>query len=304
MNLRSPRLTWQEADRTRLPTMYDLPAEDPEEPGLPDEFHGLQPQLLSMTLKLNQYLASQCFNAFDLNLYYDPEHPRWHKRPDWFLVVGGSRLYQGKTSRASYVLWDEKVAPIVIVEFLSPGTEAEDLGPFATNPKVRQPGQPPQKFEVYEQIVQVPNYIVFDETRGRLRFFRLVQGRYQEQAIAATNPKLWIPELEIGLGIWQGEFRGLTQDWLRWCDREGNFFPTEAEAERSAKEAERAAKEAERSAKEAERAAKEAEQAQREAIEQQLRQAVINLLQMGLSVEQVAIALSLTPEAVEAIQSE
>jgi hypothetical protein len=29
-----------------LPTMYDLPSEDPEEPGLPDEFHDLQPQLL------------------------------------------------------------------------------------------------------------------------------------------------------------------------------------------------------------------------------------------------------------------
>lgn len=26
-----------------LPTMYDLPSEDPEEPGLPDEFHYYQP---------------------------------------------------------------------------------------------------------------------------------------------------------------------------------------------------------------------------------------------------------------------
>jgi hypothetical protein len=29
-----------------LPTMYDLPSEDPEEPVLPDEFHSLQPRLL------------------------------------------------------------------------------------------------------------------------------------------------------------------------------------------------------------------------------------------------------------------
>jgi hypothetical protein len=35
-----------------LPTMYDLPSEDPEESGLPDEFHDLQPQLLSHTLHL------------------------------------------------------------------------------------------------------------------------------------------------------------------------------------------------------------------------------------------------------------
>ena len=25
--------------RLTLPTMYDLPSEDPEEPGLPDDFH-------------------------------------------------------------------------------------------------------------------------------------------------------------------------------------------------------------------------------------------------------------------------
>ncbi len=52
---RSPRET--------LPTMYDLPSEDPEEPGLPDEFHDLQPQLLSRTLRLGtcRQIESQAF---------------------------------------------------------------------------------------------------------------------------------------------------------------------------------------------------------------------------------------------------
>ena len=44
-----------------LPTMYDLPSEDPKEPGLPDTFHGLQPQLLDETLWLPQYLDDQIF---------------------------------------------------------------------------------------------------------------------------------------------------------------------------------------------------------------------------------------------------
>lgn len=35
-----------------LPTMYDLPSEDPEEDGLPDEFHDFQPQLLRETFQL------------------------------------------------------------------------------------------------------------------------------------------------------------------------------------------------------------------------------------------------------------
>jgi hypothetical protein len=38
---RSPRET--------LPTMYDLPSENAEEPGLPDEFHDFQPELLRVT---------------------------------------------------------------------------------------------------------------------------------------------------------------------------------------------------------------------------------------------------------------
>jgi hypothetical protein len=32
-----------------LPTMYDLPSENPEEMGLPDEFHDAQPDLLKET---------------------------------------------------------------------------------------------------------------------------------------------------------------------------------------------------------------------------------------------------------------
>ncbi len=37
--------------RGPLPTMYDLPSEDPEEAGLPDEFHTFQPQLLRETFQ-------------------------------------------------------------------------------------------------------------------------------------------------------------------------------------------------------------------------------------------------------------
>lgn len=41
-----PNLRFPHANQ-KLPTMYDLPSEDPEESGLPDEFHDIQPQLLS-----------------------------------------------------------------------------------------------------------------------------------------------------------------------------------------------------------------------------------------------------------------
>ncbi|WP_421658814.1 hypothetical protein [Leptothermofonsia sp. ETS-13] len=55
--------------------MYDLPSEEREEPGLPDEFHDLQPQLLSTTLRLSSYASDNFFTGTNLNLYYDIRHP-------------------------------------------------------------------------------------------------------------------------------------------------------------------------------------------------------------------------------------
>lgn len=233
-----------------LPTMYDLSSEDPLEPGLPDEFHGLQPQLLAASLTLTDYDPTQIFQSFDLNLYYDPDHTGWYKRPDWFLVVGTTRLYQGVSSRSSYVIWDEKIPPVIVIEFLSPGTEDDDLGRFASKLPGAASGKIPGKFIVYEQILKVPNYIVFNKTTGQLRYFKLINDRYQEQIIASRSPSLWIPELNIGLGLWYGAYRHMSRDWLRWCDGAGNWLLTETERERSDKEHERSEKEHERSQKE------------------------------------------------------
>lgn len=54
-----------------LPTMYALKSEDPEEPGLPDEYHLLQLQLLGYTFCPANYPEGEIFVASDLNLYYN-----------------------------------------------------------------------------------------------------------------------------------------------------------------------------------------------------------------------------------------
>lgn len=59
-----------------LPSMYDLPSEDSEEPGLPDEFHAFQPQLLRETCHPPTHPAEMVFVGTDLNLYYDSRHPQ------------------------------------------------------------------------------------------------------------------------------------------------------------------------------------------------------------------------------------
>jgi Uma2 family endonuclease len=288
-----------------LPTMYDLPSEDPEDPGLPDEFHDLQPQLLSRTLQLRDYHQDSYFTTSDLNLYYDGKHPRWYKRPDWFLVVDVPRLYEGRDLRRSYVVWQEGRSPDVVVEFLSPGTEPEDLGRFydesAKIPdgsgseetkiveepdselKAKQSNRvrPPAKFELYEQRLRVPYYLVYSRYTQRLRYFKLEGIRYQEQSLNPENPLIWLDDLEIGLGIWQGEFEGVPSAWLRWCDAAGNWQLTDTEQERAAKEQERAAK---------------------EQFQAQLEQGVRNLLATGMPPAQVAEVLGLSLEQVQALQ--
>jgi Uma2 family endonuclease len=288
-----------------LPTMYDLPSEDPEEPGLPDIFHGLQPQLLDETLWLPQYPDDQIFHAFDLNLYYDVNHTGWYKRPDWFLCVGVSSLYKGLVKRSSYVMWEEKVSPTVVIEFLSPGTEAEDLGRFTSKASRSSKSRKPlAKFVVYEEILKIPNYIVFDEKSQRLRFFRLVNDRYQEQSIEPENPRLWIPELNLGLGLKTCTVRKVAGAWLRWCDADGNFFPTPTEAERAEKVAAIAQEKAERAEKVAAIAQAEAERAEKVAAiaqaQHQQTQAIVNLLSIGLPPEQIALALGVDIAIVKA----
>jgi Uma2 family endonuclease len=207
-----------------LPTMYDLKSEDPEEPGLPDQFHLLQPRLLDETFCPLDYAVNEILVASDLNLYYDPHYPLWYKRPDWFAVLGVPHLYEGQDLRLSYVIWQEGVNPFIAVELLSPGTEKEDLGQT-----LRDVEQPPTKWEVYERILRIPYYVVFDRYTSQLRVFKLDGSRYVE--ISLQDERFWIPEIGLGIGIWQGNYQGIEMSWLRWYDAK-NWILTPVELER------------------------------------------------------------------------
>ena len=246
------RLPLEQTDPPRspqetLPTMYDLPSEDPEEPGLPDEYHLWQAELLSQTFCPPDYPPERVFVASDLNLYYDPQNTGWYKRPDWFAVVGVSRLYQGQDLRLSYVLWQEGKRPMVVIELISPGTQNEDLG------RRESQGKQPGKWQVYEQILGVPYYITFNRyNNDELQAFQLVGSRYHSMELA--KDRVWMPDLKLGLGLCRGEYRGKERQWLRWYDAQGNWIPTETEriqqAEQRAEQAEQRAEQAEQRAEE------------------------------------------------------
>lgn len=226
--------------KSYLPTMYDLPSEDTEESGLPDQYHLLQPRLLEDTFSPANYLSDQVFVASDLNLYYDVHHTSWYKRSDWFAVVGVDRLYEKRDLRMSYVVWQEGVNPFVVVELLSPGTEKEDLGQT-----LREVNHPPTKWEVYERILRIPYYIVFDRYTDNLQAFQLTGSSYQPLDLPET--RLWINDIQLGLGLWQGSYQNIERKWLRWYNADGNWLPAVEEiAERERRRAEKEKRRADR----------------------------------------------------------
>lgn len=245
-----------------LPTMYDLPSEDPEEPGLPDEYHRLQAQVLCDSCIPPNYPADRVFSASDLNLYYDSNHLNWYKRPDWYLVVGVSRFYQDRDLRQSYVIWDELVSPLIAMEFLSPSTEDEDLGLTES-----EPNKPPTKWQVYERILKIPYYFVFSKYNNQLRVFRLIGNRYREQLL--TGFRFWIPEIQLSLGLWEGAFLQNQRLWLRWYDINGNLVLTPEEFERQRAQLESQRAEFERQQAEIERQQAESERQRAEFEKQQ-----------------------------------
>jgi Uma2 family endonuclease len=206
-----------------LPTMYDLPSDNPEEPGLPDDFHFLQPLLLYLTFQPINWNPELVYSAADLNLYYDLQHPLWYKRPDWFGVVGVRKLYKGQDLRLSYVTWQEPANPFVVIELLSPGTEDEDLG----TKRESAADKPPSKWEVYERILRIPYYVVFSRYTNELRAFQLVGGQYEPMNL--TEGRLLVPEIDLSLGLWQGSFRDIERLWLRWFTLTGELIPAPTE---------------------------------------------------------------------------
>jgi Uma2 family endonuclease len=206
---------------------------------LPDEFHLIQAALLTETCKPTGYEPEEILLASDLNLYYDPRHTNWYKRPDWYMVLGVPRANQQQELRLSYLIWQEGVTPLLIVELLSPGTEDDDLGQ-----RLREINQTPTKWEVYERILRVPYYVVYDRYENNLRAFKISGLRYE--AIAISENRFWIEELKMGLGLWQGAYQGAEGLWLRWYDHTGWLLTLEEKAEAESQRAEAESQRAEK----------------------------------------------------------
>lgn len=216
----------------------------------------------------------------DCGIYWRETEPpeKGAEAPDWFYVPNVPPNLDGEIRR-SYVLWREYVSPLITLEFAS-GTGEEERDRTALNRSADEPRQKPGKFWVYEKIIKISYYGIYEIKTRNLEVYYLLRGYSYEKLEPNEHGHYPIIELGIELGLWQGSYQNQTQLWLRWWDDQGNLLLTGAERAELAQQ--RAETERQRTDR--------ADRSQRESIPR--------LLGMGLTPEQVAEALNLTVEQV------
>lgn len=153
------------------------------------------------------------------------------KAPDW-MYVRPVKPWQSSQVRRSYTPNTEGVIPQVVMEFLSATYSEEYSVEFTAGVG---------KWFFYEQVIQVPRYIIFRPDTGRIEVYAIESGRYQVQTPEESG-RYWLPELELFLGVWEGSHEGRTGYWLRWWNAEGELLLwSEEQAEQERQRAERLA---------------------------------------------------------------
>ncbi|MBD1907087.1 Uma2 family endonuclease [Funiculus sociatus GB2-A5] len=168
----------------------------------------------------SQYCIGQ-----DSGIYWRITEPpeRGAEAPDWFYVPNVPPTLNGKVRR-SYVLWQEYVAPLIVLEFVSgDGSQERDRTPITG------------KFWVYEQAIRVPFYGIYEVNLARVEVYQLINGRYH---VMQPNERGHYPiePLGVELGIWQGQYMNMELPWLRWWDHEGKLLLTGWERNQLAEE--------------------------------------------------------------------
>ncbi len=159
-----------------------------------------------------------------MGIYTDPQQPAI--APDGFLSLNVERFFDEEL-RLSYLLWEEKVPPILVIEVVSQTLRGEYT----------------KKLDLYKEM-RVLYYVIYNPQRKRkpkLEIHKLVDGDYKLQD---ANP-LWMPEIGLGIGTDRASYGGVTRDWLYWYDENGRRYPTpqeqiELERQRADRERQRA----------------------------------------------------------------
>ncbi|MEA5532508.1 Uma2 family endonuclease [Crocosphaera sp. XPORK-15E] len=234
---------------TQTPISLDIPPAFPDHTQLPESDGTFvknfqeHPQSILLTDSLGSLLQKlhpdgNYAIGQDCGIYWRETEPpeQGAIAPDWFYVPNVPALLEGQIRR-SYVLWREFMAPLIALEFASgDGAEERDKTPLSVSNsgEVTKPG----KFWVYERIIRIPYYGIYEIRSHKLEVYHLQDFSYHP---IEPNERGHFPisMLGIELGIWQGNYQNQDQLWLRWWDNQGNLLligDERAEQERQRRE--------------------------------------------------------------------
>jgi Uma2 family endonuclease len=207
------------ATKLALPTHRDLPDSD----GVPMQ-NLLQPfQIALLTAVLRPiieaiHLDGRYLIGEDAGIYYRLTDPPLDgcKAPDWFYVPGVPPLLDGEFRR-SYVLWQERTPPTLVVEFASGDGSEEHDSNLETG-----------KFWAYERAIRAPYYAIFNVNTEELEIFELIDSIYRPIAVNERG-RIPLPPFGIELGVWHGSYANYTEAWLRAYRLDGSLLPTPEE---------------------------------------------------------------------------
>ncbi|WP_404788221.1 Uma2 family endonuclease [Altericista sp. CCNU0014] len=243
LQIPSPRATTPSVTWEALPADFVLP-DDPVE--------NIQQPLLAAALTdalgAAGYIKPAMLIVSNFGLVANINKKTVVKAPDWLYVPRVNPVAQD-IIRRSYTQHLEGEPVAIVMEFLS-DEEGGELSVRSTPPY--------GKLYFYEQILQVPTYVTYDPYESRLEVRCLQEGRYRLQE-PDDRGRVYIPEVNLWLGLWSGERLRHTMNWLRWWDAAGNLLlwsaeQAEQERQRAEQEHQRAEQERQRAEQERQRA--------------------------------------------------
>lgn len=163
--------------------------------------------------------------AIDMGLYYQ----NGCVSPDGLLCLGVDQP-KDEQKRSSYILSQEKVLPVLVLEVVS-----KTHG-----------GEYDEKKETYKRI-GILYYVIYSPLLNdgeRLAVYKLVGGEYVLQVGLGDERWVWLPEVGLAIGRERRSYDRTHREWLYWYDKAGVRYLSPVEAEEA--EAERASVETER----------------------------------------------------------
>jgi Uma2 family endonuclease len=211
----------------QLPTAEELP--DSDETPVDNELQNDIPNMLLNLLRSIWSDREDWFFGVDMCYYYEAniQEPKKSKSivPDGFLAIGVPRL-KDEGGRLSYVLWQEQVKPIMVLEVISKEYN----------------GEYEEKLRQYQKL-GILYYVVYNSLSGRrgrykrhesLELYKLIDGKYEllpSVALLSESGKVvWMPEIGLGIGCERRICGNWEREWLYWYDLDNVRYPTAEES--------------------------------------------------------------------------